>query len=116
MKIEDFSQSLELETQRGDVEIEATRMPLAKIEVHSQSGQIDLVVPDKAGFQLMASTDHGEAVNDFGPPIRKETDGHAASLKGNVGQGPTIHLVTGRGTISVRKAGVETREPDNAEM
>ena len=54
---------------------------LAKIEVRSQSGQIDLVLPDKAGFQLVANTDHGEAVNDFGPPIQKETDGQAASLK-----------------------------------
>lgn len=71
VKIEDFSQSLELETQRGDVEIGATRVPLAKIEVHSQSGQIDLVVPDKAGFQLMASTDHGEAVNDSGRPFAR---------------------------------------------
>jgi len=116
VKIEDFSQSLELETERGDVEIEPTRVPLAKIEVRSKSGQIALVLPDKAGFQLVANTDHGEAVNDFGPPIQKETDGHSASLKGNVGQGPTIHLVTGRGTISVRKAGVEAREPDKAEM
>jgi hypothetical protein len=82
VKIENFSQSLELETERGDVELEPSRQPLAKIEVRSQSGQIDLVLPDKAGFQLMANTDHGEAVNDFGPPIQKETDGHSASLKG----------------------------------
>jgi DUF4097 and DUF4098 domain-containing protein YvlB len=116
VKIEDFSQSLELETERGDVDIEPGRLPLAKIEVRSESGQIDLVLPDKAAFQLVANTDHGEAVNDFGPPIQKETDGHSASLKGNVGQGPTIHLVTGRGTISVRKAGTEPREPDKAEM
>ena len=116
VKIEDFSQSLELETDRGDVELQPTRLPLAKIEVRSQSGQIDLVLPDKAGFQLMANTDHGEAVNDFGPPLQKETDGHSASLKGSVGQGPTIHLVTRRGTISVRKAGTEPHEPDKAEM
>jgi len=105
-----------LETERGDVELEPSRLPLAKIEVRSQSGQIDLVLPDKAGFQLVANTDHGEAVNDFGPPIQKETDGHSASLKGSVGQGPTIHLVTGRGTISVRKAGSESHEPDKAEL
>ena len=34
-----------------------------------------------------ATTDHGEAVNDFGPPIQKETDGRSSSLKGSVGQG-----------------------------
>ena len=55
VKIENFTQSLELETERGDVELEPSQLPLAKIEVRSQSGQIDLVLPDKAGFQLVAT-------------------------------------------------------------
>ncbi len=115
VKIEDFTQSLELETERGDIELQPNRVPLAKIEARSRTGQISLILPDKAAFQLVASTDHGDAVNDFGPSIQKESDGRSASLKGNVGQGPTIHLVTGRGTVSVRKAGTEPENTDKAE-
>lgn len=116
VKIEDFTQSLELETERGDIQLTPGHLPLPKIEARSHSGQITLVLPDKAAFQLVASTDHGDAVNDFGPSIQKETDGRAASLKGNVGQGPSIHVVTERGTVSVRKAGSEPEETNKAEM
>ncbi|HUE00360.1 MAG TPA: DUF4097 family beta strand repeat-containing protein [Bryobacteraceae bacterium] len=118
VKIEDFSNSLDLETERGDIELQPKHMPLAKIDARSRSGQINLVLPDKAGFQLVATTDHGEAVNDFGAPIQKETDGRSASLKGTVGQGPSIHVVTERGTVTVRKASAEdeqTDAPDKAE-
>ncbi|HLY19354.1 MAG TPA: DUF4097 family beta strand repeat-containing protein [Bryobacteraceae bacterium] len=118
VKIEDFTNSLDLETDRGDIELQPKHLPLAKIEARSRSGQINLVLPDKAAFQLAASTDRGEAVNDFGAPIQKATDGHASSLKGSVGQGATIHMVTEHGTVSVRKAGSEHDEsdkPDKAE-
>ncbi|MGD0365250.1 MAG: DUF4097 family beta strand repeat-containing protein, partial [Bryobacteraceae bacterium] len=74
VKIEDFTNSLELETERGDIELQPKHIPLAKIEARSRSGQISLVLPDKAAFQLVATTDHGDAVNDFGAPIHKETD------------------------------------------
>jgi hypothetical protein len=118
VKIEDFTNSLELETDRGDIELQPKHLPLAKIDARSRSGQISLVLPDKAAFQLVATTDHGEAVNDFGAPIQKETDGRSSSLKGTLGQGATIHVVTERGTVTVRKAGAETEEtekPDKAE-
>ena len=110
VKIDDFTGSLELETERGDIELQPNHTPLPKIEARSRTGQITLVLPDKAAFQLVASTDHGDAVNDFGPAIQKETDGNSASLKGRVGDGPSLHLVTERGTVSVRKAGVEPQE------
>ena len=115
VKIEDFTNSLELETERGDIELQPKHMPLAKIDARSHSGQISLVLPDKAAFQLVATTDHGEAVNEFGSPIQKETDGHSSSLKGTVGQGASIHVVTERGTVTVRKAGSENEEAEKPE-
>lgn len=110
VKIENFTNALDLETERGDIELLPTRLPLAKIEARSRSGKIELTLPAQAAFQLQASTDHGEAVNDFGPPIQKQTEGRSASLKGTVGAGPVIHLSTQRGSIAVRKAGVGTAE------
>ena len=119
VKIEDFSNSLDLETERGDIELQPKHMPLAKVEARSRSGQISLVLPDKAAFQLVATTDHGEAVNDFGSPIQKQTDGHSSSLKATVGQGASIHVSTERGTVTVRKAGSENEDepekPDKPE-
>lgn len=103
--LEDFTESLELESARGDVEIQPMHVPLPRIEAHSGSGQIELVLPDKAAFQLQATAERGEAVNDFGPPIETETNGRRQTLKGTVGNGPVIRITAARGSVSVRKEG-----------
>jgi DUF4097 and DUF4098 domain-containing protein YvlB len=105
IRIEQFTQSLELENARGDVELHPGRLPLPSIEAHTGSGRIDLVLPEKAAFQLDATAERGEAVNDFGSQIRKESAGRSATLKGKVGNGPILHVVSSRGSISVRKEG-----------
>jgi hypothetical protein len=110
VRIEDFTESLELETERGDIELQPSRLPLARIEARSRSGKIELVLPPQATFQLQATTERGEAINDFGPVIHSETEGHATSLKGGTGSGPLIRINTDRGTVSVRKAGAPVGE------
>jgi DUF4097 and DUF4098 domain-containing protein YvlB len=108
VRIEDFTDSLDLETERGDIEIQPGRVPLGKIDARSSSGKIELALPEKAAFDLVATANHGEAVNDFGPQIQTQTDGQASSLKGAVGKGPTISITTQHGSVLVRKAVPET--------
>lgn len=115
VRIQDFTESLELETERGDIELSPGKLPLAKIEARSRTGKIDLILPAKATFQLQASTAHGDAVNDFGPGIQKQAEGRSASLKGSVGNGPTVHLTTERGSVLVRRAGADLT-PTQAEL
>ena len=40
----------------------------------------------------------------------QESDGRSATIKGQVGNGPTIHITTERGSISVRKEGTAPSE------
>jgi DUF4097 and DUF4098 domain-containing protein YvlB len=103
VKVEQFTTSLDLETDRGDVELTPGRLPLPSIDARSNSGRIDLALPAGAAFTLQATAETGDAVNDFGAPIQKETFGRTAKLTGKVGDGPTIRLNANRGTISVRK-------------
>jgi hypothetical protein len=110
--IEQFTQSLDLETQRGDIELQPGRLPLASIEAHSGTGRIDLVLPEKAAFQLQATAERGEAVNDFGPQIQKQVEGRTATLRGKVGDGPIIRLTASRGSVSVRKEGTLPSPPE----
>jgi hypothetical protein len=105
IRIEQFTQSLELENERGDVELHPGRLPLPSIEARTGSGRFELVLPDKATFQLDATAEHGEALNSFGAAIQQQTDGRAATLKGKVGEGPTLHITSTRGSITVRKEG-----------
>jgi hypothetical protein len=103
--IADFTDSLELESARGDIEIQPVHVPLPRIEAHSGSGQIELVLPPNSAFQLQAIAERGEAINDFGPPIEAQTEGRTQSLKGSVGNGPAIRIVADRGSVAVRKEG-----------
>jgi hypothetical protein len=105
IRMEQFTQSLELENQRGDVELHPGRLPMPSIEARSESGRFELVLPEKATFQLDATAERGEALNEFGGSIERQTDGRSAILKGKVGEGPVLHIISTRGSIAVRKEG-----------
>ncbi|HUP02335.1 MAG TPA: DUF4097 family beta strand repeat-containing protein, partial [Bryobacteraceae bacterium] len=105
VKVDQFTVSMDLQTERGDIELDPGRAPMPSIDARSANGKIDLVLPPKATFVLQATAETGDAVNDFGPPIQKDVRGRTAILSGKVGDGPVIRLTTGRGWISVRKEG-----------
>lgn len=114
VKLQQFTQSLELETVRGDIELEPGKTPLASIDARSSVGRIDLILPEKAGFDLEATAERGQAENDYGAAISHEDVGRGAVLKGKVGDGPSIRLTAARGTVAVRKEGAadETDAPE----
>jgi hypothetical protein len=90
-------------------------LPVATIEARSGYVRIDLVLPEKAAFDLEATAERGQAVNDFGPPIERQVDGRTATLKGKTGGGPTIRLVANRGSVAVRKEGTASSDIPDAE-
>jgi DUF4097 and DUF4098 domain-containing protein YvlB len=114
VKVEQFTVSLDLETERGDIELTPGRAPLPSIDARSGSGRIDLLLPPKAIFNLVAKADTGDAVNDFGPPIQKEVSGRSATLTGKTGDGPTLRLTADHGWISVRKEGTPSSLPEGS--
>ena len=59
---------------------------------------------------LLATAQRGEAVNDYGSQLRQESDGRGATIKGQVGNGPMIHITSEHGSISVRKEGTASSE------
>ena len=115
IKLEQFTQSAEVGTDRGDIEMTPGKLPLGAIQARSGNGKIELLLPEKAAFQLEATSEHGDAVNDFSPQIRKDVTGRSATLTGKIGEGPNLKLTANRGWISVRKEGTSpSQEPDNA--
>lgn len=103
VRLENFTDSLDLTVDKGDVELRPGRLPLGKMAVRTHSGNIELNVPQAAGFAINASTDHGEISNDFSGSFREQTHGRGAHLNGTVGSGPDVKLETDRGSISIRK-------------
>jgi hypothetical protein len=104
VQLEDFTESLEISLDRGDISLRPAQLPLARIDARTRRGQVEVALPAKAQFHLKATTSQGEAQNDFGPDLRYESEGRrGASLQGGTGQGPSITLATDRGSITVRK-------------
>lgn len=104
IRLEEFTQALQLDLERGDIELRPHDTPLSKIDVRCRNGgNIDLSLPPEAKFELTATTDKGEARNDYGSPVNVETEGRSARMRGSVGAGPSVQLTTGRGTVTVRK-------------
>ncbi|HLH01733.1 MAG TPA: DUF4097 family beta strand repeat-containing protein [Bryobacteraceae bacterium] len=110
ISLENISNGLEISVDRGDVDLKPGKLPLGKMMVHASAGNIELALPVAAAFSLNATTDSGEIDNQFGDALKLEASGRGAHLTGTAGTGPSIDLVTGRGSIVVRKgeAGQQT--------
>ena len=108
VQIGDFTNSLEIAIQRGDIELRPGRLPLSRVDVTTRSGDIELAIPQNGKFDMNAATSRGEVSNDFGSPLRTENEGHGAAIRGGTG-GPTIRLHTERGRVAVRKASADDK-------
>ncbi|HTB20201.1 MAG TPA: DUF4097 family beta strand repeat-containing protein [Bryobacteraceae bacterium] len=110
VQLSDFTQSLDLTLDRGDIDLKPGKNP-PRMDVHTRSGDIELALPPGAKFDLKASTDHGDASNDYGEPLHENASNHGAIIAGNTGAGPQMRLETGRGTVTVRKASADEATP-----
>ena len=105
VKLEEFTQSLTLDLERGDIELRPHGLPLIEDRrpLPEQREYRSGACPPAAKFDLTASTDKGEARNDFGSAVSVETEGRSAKMKASVSGGTPILLSTARGTVTVRK-------------
>ena len=110
VQLTDFTQSLEISVDRGDIELKPVKLPLARMDIHTKGGNVEMAFPAGAQFDLRASAKRGEAGNDTGLPLRGETEGsgkgRSRTLSGAVGKGPQITLTTDRGNVTLKKEGV----------
>ena len=107
IKLNDFTQSLDLDVARGDISLQPRSLPLGKMNVRTRNGDIDLSLPETAKFDLRGTTKHGDATNEWGDALKQESDKHGASLMGIIGQGPSLMFSTDRGGFTIRKSGVD---------
>ncbi len=99
-----FSEGLDLQIDKGDVELRPGKLPLGRMDVRIRGGDVDVALPEGAKFELNAATDRGAVENGFAGSLREDRAGKGARLSGSVGGGPMISLHTDRGRVSVRKS------------
>ena len=104
VQLSDFTQSLDLTLDRGDIDLKPGKN-LPKMEVHTRSGDIDLALPHgcEVRFESLHRT-WRSATTNMAIRCTKRQSGHGATIAGSTGGGPQLRLETGRGSITVRKA------------
>lgn len=103
VQLEDFTGELKLTLDHGDITLRPAQAVLNRIEARTRGGRIEVALPESAKFQLRATTARGQVNNDFGPALKTESRGRAATLESTTLQGPEIILSTDGGSITVRK-------------
>ena len=104
VNLTNFTNSLDISLNGGDVDLRPGLLPLAKMDVHSRNGHIELALPQSAKFDLTATSSRGSVDNEFGAPLKLEPTGRrGATLRGSNG-GPSVNISTDNGQIVVRSA------------
>jgi hypothetical protein len=101
VRLESVSGDVRLQDNDGTVEV--AMQTLGNIQIDNRNGDIQLSVPDKAGFRLDARTRGGEIESDF-PELRVNNDEHEATANGTVGNAMS-HIV-----LNNEHEGIEIRK------
>lgn len=99
--VEDITGDVHIEDTRGDIEVH-TKTPVGSVEISNSAGEINISLPEQAGFQVDAQSTGGEIQSDFQLSINNGAG--IATASGVVGKGgPQVRLKTNRGTIQIKK-------------
>jgi len=108
------SKNIRLEAVSGDVRlkddngsVELIMRSLGNVQIDNRNGDVQLAVPEKAGFRLDARTRGGEIQSEF-PELKVASDEHEAKASGSVGNGSS-HVV-----INNEHDGIEIRRASAA--
>ncbi len=102
--LEGVTGDLEVENANGDIEIHpADKLPLGKMVLTGKHGDITVVLPANAGFQIDATTHKGDITSDFSP-LRIEDNSGTSHASGTIGNGASkLKISADTGDIRINK-------------
>ena len=105
--LEGVTGDVEVENSNGDIEIHpaANKLPMGKMMITGKHGDITLILPANAGFQVDATTRKGDISSDFGTlKIDNSSSGGASRASGTVGNGAAkLQINSDTGDIHINK-------------
>jgi DUF4097 and DUF4098 domain-containing protein YvlB len=109
IRLEEVSGDVRLQDDNGAVEV--GMRTVGNVQIDNRNGDIQLSLPDKAGFRLDARTRDGEIQSDF-PELKVENGEHEGKASGSVGNGSSHIVVNNEHEgISIRKASALPPKP-----
>jgi DUF4097 and DUF4098 domain-containing protein YvlB len=114
IRLEGVSGDVRLQDENGAVEVRMSK--LGSMQLDNRRGDIQVYLPDKAGFQLDARARGGEIETDFGELKVNNSDDQAIASGAVGGGGPHLVINNEHGTIEIRKGSslAETPAPPRA--
>jgi len=98
-----------VQNENGSVEVHMNK--IGAVDVNNRNSEIELYLPDKAGFQIDARARGGEIESDF-KDVKIESQDDNASATGTIGGGgPRLVLNNEHGTIAIRKGSAMVEIP-----
>jgi Putative adhesin len=105
IRLNDVSGDVRLQNDNGAIEV--VMRALGNVQIDSKNGDIQLSLPEKAGFRLDAHTRDGEIQSDFAE-VKVNNDEHESKASGSVGNASShIVLNNEHDGIEIRKAPVD---------
>jgi DUF4097 and DUF4098 domain-containing protein YvlB len=109
LQLDDVSGDVRLQDDNGSIEV--GMKTLGNVQIDNRNGDIQLSVPDKAGFRLDAHTRDGEIQSDF-PELSVSNDEHEAKASGSFGNAAShIVLNNEHDNIEIRRASAQPPRP-----
>lgn len=113
IRLDGISGDLRLENEDGAVEVQMTKM--GAVQIDNRRSDIEIYLPDKAGFQVNAQTKNGEIQSDF-TGLNVSNGDERATASGSVGGGgPHLVVNNEHGAIEIRKRSMIAERPDSPE-
>jgi DUF4097 and DUF4098 domain-containing protein YvlB len=110
IRLTGVSGDVRLQDENGSVELRMNKM--GSMQVENRKGDIQIYLPDKAGFQVDARARNGEVESDF-EQLKIDSSNDQAVATGTVGAGgPRLVVNNEHGTIEIRKASSIAQAPE----
>jgi len=99
----------------GPVELHIDKLPVGNLDINNRNADVQIYLPDHAGFKLEASTDNGNIESGFGE-LKVDNNDDRGRASGIVGNGAgSIRIANAHGGIEIRKGSEEIATPEMPE-
>ena len=103
--LDNVSGDIRLEDSNGSVEVHADKLPLGSMQIDNSKGDIQVVVPAGAAFNVNARTRDGDIETDF-DQIKVSSQNGQSTASGSIGSSAShLEINNQYGSIEIRKAG-----------
>lgn len=116
VNISDYSGAIELQLDRGTVDLRPAKGALGRTKVETSNGDVTLAIPEQATFNITGLAERGSVTNNYGAPLNSNCENRDCKLTGIVGaNGPQVELRTRRGDVIVTRGIVLSNSDEDRE-